>query len=466
MRIGFYGMDHPIVLMRSLFVFFTSRLEKYNRRSQKAIKNILFSLSIKGISVIISFAMIPLLVKTLTPVTYGIWLTLISLVNILNFSDVGLGNGLKNLLTEAIAKNNEKVVNELITTAYIIITLICISLFAVFNLANNFLQWDQILNAPFEMRAELNRLVLVVVFFFCLQLILKMIVSIFYAYQQSSVPDLINLLGQALSYVGVVCVAHFGTTTLLTYGVIISGMPVFVLIFTTLFVFKTKYLPITFSFRYFNKSYLRDLCTLGGKFFLIQITAYLLYQSNNMIISHTVGNLDVTIYNIAYKYGGATQLIFMIILSPLWAASTDAFVKKDFYWIRNTVGILNKIWLFLVLIGIVQIILSGKIYLLWIGQEVQIGWTVTALCILYFILSMKAGIYCYIINGSGKIFMQFVLYIIQVLIHIPLAIYLGKLIGIQGVLISMCIIMLMNVVWMRKQYYLLVNQKLHGIWNR
>lgn len=452
--------------MQYFLSFINARLQKYDRRNQKAIKNVIFSLFIKGFSVIISFAMIPLLVEKLSPVTYGIWLTLISLINILNFSDVGLGNGLKNLLTEAIAKNDQRGKNELVSTAYISVFFICILVFIIFAITNTYIQWDKVLNAPCEMRAELHLLTFVVVFFFCLQLSLNLITSILYAYQLPSIPDFINLIGQILSFVSICFVSTLGVSTLLVYGVIISGMPVFVLLLVTIWVFKTKYLPIDFSFCYFNKTYLRSLYSLGVKFFFIQFTAFLLYQSNNMIISHTVGNWDVTVYNIAYKYASATQLIFMIILSPLWAASTDAFAKKDFFWVRNTVKKLNKIWLFFVLVGVLQVVLSNKIYMLWIGDEVEVGWLITTLSVVYFMLSMKAGIYCYIINGSGKIFMQFIVYVIQVLIHIPLAIYLGKNIGIEGVLISMCLIMCLNVIWMNKQYYLIVNQKLYGLWNK
>lgn len=452
--------------MNNLFIPFTQRFAKYNVRSQKAIKHVAFSLSLRGISILISFAMIPLLLKNLSPATYGVWLTLISLVNILSFTNAGLGNGLKNLLTEEIAKKNTLVINELISTAYIAIFSICGLVFAMFVIVNPYLHWDEILNAPVEMRTQLGQLVLLVVFFFLLQLILNLITSIFYSYQKSSMPDFINLLGQVLAFVGVLVVSHLGLTDLLLYGVIISAMPVISLLLVTIVVFRRKYLPITFSFAYFNKIYLRNLCSLGGKFFLIQFTAYLLYQSNNMIISHTSGTLDVTIYNIAYKYAGATQLIFTIILSPIWAASTDALVKKEFQWIKNTVKALNKIWLFLVFVCLLQIIFSQQVYALWVGKEISISWVITTLLVVYFILSMQAGIYCYIINGSGKVFMQFLLYILQVVIHIPLAICLGRTFGVKGVLMSMCAVMLINIVWMKKQYNLIINQKLHGLWNK
>ena len=43
-------------------------------RSRKATRNIIASLAIKGVSVVISFLLVPLTLRYLNPTEYGVWL--------------------------------------------------------------------------------------------------------------------------------------------------------------------------------------------------------------------------------------------------------------------------------------------------------------------------------------------------------------------------------------------------------
>ncbi len=51
-------------------------------------KNILFSFILKGISIIISFLLVPLTIDYLNPSEYGIWLTLSSILGWINLFDI------------------------------------------------------------------------------------------------------------------------------------------------------------------------------------------------------------------------------------------------------------------------------------------------------------------------------------------------------------------------------------------
>lgn len=86
---------------------------------------------------------------------------------------------------------------------------------------------------------------------------------------------------------------------------------------------------------FFERSKIKEIVILGSKFFWIQLTTLLLFQSNNLIIAHTCGNTSVAEYNIAYKYIGLIEMAFMIIMTPFWSAATDAYARKDYQWIKG-----------------------------------------------------------------------------------------------------------------------------------
>lgn len=60
----------------------------------------------------------------------------------------------------------------------------------------------------------------------------------------------------------------------------------------------------------FRREYVKDLFSLGGKFFFIQLQVVIMYQCTNILISNVSGPELVTEYNIAYKYLGVAMMFF------------------------------------------------------------------------------------------------------------------------------------------------------------
>ena len=68
--------------------------------------------------------MIPLALNYLNPTKYGVWLILSSLIAWVNFFDIGLGNGLRNKLAEALASQEFVRARTYVSTTYAILTII------------------------------------------------------------------------------------------------------------------------------------------------------------------------------------------------------------------------------------------------------------------------------------------------------------------------------------------------------
>ena len=79
-----------------------------DKRSYEIQKNIVLSFLFKGISIIVSLVIVPLTLNYLNPTEYGVWLTLSSIMTWINLFDIGLGNGLRNKLTEALTLGDIK----------------------------------------------------------------------------------------------------------------------------------------------------------------------------------------------------------------------------------------------------------------------------------------------------------------------------------------------------------------------
>ena len=74
----------------------------------------------KGGTILISLILVPMTLSYLNPYEYGIWLTLSSTLAWIYTFDIGLGNGLRNKLTEALALNDLKLARIYVSTSFVI----------------------------------------------------------------------------------------------------------------------------------------------------------------------------------------------------------------------------------------------------------------------------------------------------------------------------------------------------------
>ena len=71
-----------------------------DERTQKMKRNTISMLIVKGLSILVSLAYVPLMLKAVDRADYGVLLTLTSIVHWVAMLDIGLGNGLRNSITK------------------------------------------------------------------------------------------------------------------------------------------------------------------------------------------------------------------------------------------------------------------------------------------------------------------------------------------------------------------------------
>ncbi|MFH0865864.1 MAG: oligosaccharide flippase family protein, partial [Bacteroidota bacterium] len=411
-----------------------------HQRTLKAKKNILATFFLKGMSIAISLILVPLTINYINPTRYGIWLTLSAIVGWFNFFDIGFGNGLRNRFAEAVARGQHELARIYVSTTYAMLMLIISFIIMVFLGINSFLNWTNILNAPDEMAAELSMLALIVFVFFCLKFVLQLVTTIMTANQQPAKASFFNMLGSVFALIIIFILTKTTSGSLIYLGIAISITPVLVLIASSLWFYNRGYRKYRPSLKFVKFKYARNLMSLGVKFFIIEIASIILYQSSNVIIAQLFGPAEVTPYNIAYKYFGIMPLVFSIIMTPFWSAYTEAYAIKDFTWIKNSIKKLKFVWLVLSVIVIIMLIFSENIYILWVGDIVHVPYLLSIVLAFYVIINAWCGIFSQFLNGVGKIKLQLYAGLIGALINIPLAVFLGREIGIAGVVLSTCLL--------------------------
>ena len=451
-----------------IFNKFISYIYNGHKRSVNVKKNILYSFFLKFISIIIGIIYVPLLIDCLSIEQYGVWLTLYSIISWFSFFDIGIGNGLRNKLTAALANDNIILARSFISTTYAIVTIIFLSILIIFHIINQFLNWSKILNTNSINNSELFILSSVVFTFFILGFIFKIIGTILLADQRPALNSLLNVIGNILSLIVIYYIKLFSKkVSLILIGSLISFIPTFILIIASYVLFRKKYKNIRPSYRYIKFNRANELINLGVKFFVIQITALIYFSTSNFILNQIVGSVAVTQFNIAYKYFYVPVMVYSIFMLPIWSAVTDAFERKDFFWLKSTLLKLNK--LSIVFIAVILIIVAGRniSYRLWIGSRVEIPLLLNIGLALNAIIQIWLSPYSQFINGTGKIILSMRFTIISSIFYIPIAIIFTKsFFGIAGTIFATIIFNGASIFFQMIQTYKLVNNKATGVWEK
>lgn len=438
-----------------------------SNRTKNITKHVVLSFIYKGGSIIANLLLVPLTINYLDTENYGVWLTLSSFIAWFSFFDIGLGNGLRNKFAEAKAKGDMLLARAYVSSAYFTIGLVCVVLVIVFIGINFFIDWTKVFNTDVTLQKDLSLLMPIVFGFFCLQLVTKLITTIYTADQYHSVQGKINFFTQAGSLLLIWFMTFTSKSSLLLFGLIFSAFPVLILIGMNFFAFSNRYKEFKPMFTLWKKKYLKDIFGLGVSFFIVQISGVILFATDNFIIAHLFTPSEVVPYNISFKYFSVSNMVFGIITTPFWSSITEAYAKGDYNWIKKTIGSFNKIAYLFVAMLLLMLFLAEFVYQHWIGDKVEVSFRLNLYIAVFFAITFLSTPYTLFLNGVGKVKVQSIQAVIVALLNIPLSFVFARNLnfGTSGIILATVLCMIPTLFLAPLQYKKIINNSANGIWN-
>jgi len=452
-----------IIGLSTIKNFFT----KGNERSLRAKKNITVSFICKSLTILIGFLIVPLTLGYVGKVEYGIWMTISSIIQWFGLFDIGLGNGLRNKLAEALARNDKEIARVYISSVFAIITGIAVLMFAGFFLFAHFISWNAVLNTQAIPNSELLSVVVMVFFFFCVGFVLNLVSSILQAMQRYAINDILGLITQLLGLVALYVLVNSTKGSLFYLCLVYGAKSAVVMLIAAIVLFLGSLKMYRPALKYIRFKKALPLLNLGARFFINQILYLIVTQTSVILVVQFFGPEDVTVFNLALRYMSITSMGYLIVLTPFLSAFTEAYTKNEYQWIRTTIKRINWIWL-LCSFATILMIFSYKIFFkLWVGDAVTIPLSLIIALAIYTIVGMWSGTYGLFLNGIGKIQLQFYVLGVQALLFFPLSYLFFKLdFGLISIVMAQIIFSIASAFFITKQYHKIINQRARGIWLR
>lgn len=414
--------------------------DKSQERSFLLRKNIFASFLLKGWSAGVQLLLVPLTIACLGNYVNGLWMVIASMLMWIDNCDIGLGNGLRNCLAESVAAGDEKGCKQYVSTAFIMLTFVMGILILIATVILLNINVYGILHIDATRVSGFTEVLIASVIVTCATFIFKLTGNVYLGLQLPAINNLIVTLGQTLTLCVVAVQYYMACHSLLYVALAYTLSPLLVNIIAFYYTFGKQYPCFRPSIADFDKGKVHSLLNLGVKFFIIQIAGIVLFMSSSIIISHLFSPDAVTPYQVAYRLFSLSLVVFMLVVTPFWSATTDAYKRGDYAWIRTSQLKLRMILVGIAIILFLVVVTSKWIYRIWVGDMVDVPFTLSLYMAIYLFEIIFSQAYSFLLNGMGVLNLQLIMTSLAALLFVPLAMLIGGRLGIEGICIALIIV--------------------------
>lgn len=392
------------------------------------------SLIVKIVSVSINLVTVPLTLKYLGAERYGLWMSISSIMTLMAFADLGLGNGLLNAVSKSKGLNERESAVEAVSSTFYILLIISLGLFMLFLAIYPYVSWNSIFNVVSPIAKQEAGLT---IFALIIPLLLNMPLGIIQRIQEGNQEgyrfQLYQILGSFISFIALLLCIKFqiGLPGLvLSY----SAGAIFASIINGYFLFTNEYKYLTPKIKNFNFRRSRLLFNTGLVFLVLNVFSLLSSTSDNIIIAHVIGVTKVASFEIIKKIF-LFSMLTQFLIQPLWPAFNEAMAKGDMVWVSKTLKKALSLSIgFGALISLPLLIFGKQIICYWVGKEYEPSWLLLCGFYLFVFQANYGGVMSTLLNSSKYINKQIVFIGLASTVSILLKIVLGRLIGIEGII--------------------------------
>lgn len=410
-----------------------NKLKTKIQNNKNIVVNVLSAFIVKGAGLIVNLIALPLYISYFNDnAVLGVWFTVLSVLNWILSFDVGIGNGLRNHLTIALANKDYEEGKRLISSSYVVLGVLTLFALAVFYFLLPCIDWNSFFNIsngviPADSLMDCIRVTLIgLLISFFLHLVRGMLFSL----QLSSMNNVIHLLTNLLlvAFLFIVQPDNLMEERIklisYTYAVLINIPFVVATVIIFLFSELRNCRP---SIRCFNKTASQKVLGLGVVFFFIQILYMTITVTNEWFITKFFKPEDTVSYQVYFRIFSLVGSLLLLAMAPLWSAITKAYAEKKIGWIIKLQSFLYLIAFVCIILEIAVVPLMQPLVNLWLKENtIAIDYFTAASFVLYGIITIWIAIQSTIVAGLGKLKIQFYLYLVAVIVKVVLIVVVSN----------------------------------------
>ncbi len=410
---------------------------QHKKRSKRILEAGFSAILCKGIVLGANAISIPIVVRYLGPVQFGIWVTISTTLALLIVLDLGIASAMTNFISEAYALDDRELAGTYATTGFLLITLIACGLGFVAWLFWGLVGWGSLFGLQGQANQRMiSHAVAAAYVVFLIGLPASLAAKFLGGYQEVRIANVVAAIGAGLNLIAVALISwlHGGLVALVVGS---SGATVGTNLGCLVWLWLWHKPWLRPSYGRWSSGIVRPLLSSGSEFFILQLAGLIVFNSDNLVISHYLGPQSVTPYSVTWKLVGYTAALQIIMTPALWPAYAEAWVRRDLVWIRRTLARVMTLTMTAAFLGSLLLIVWGRtLIIIWAGPAAVPSQLLLVLMCVWILMSTFMANTSTVLLATNNTKMQAWLSVLAAAINLGASIVLVQRIGSVGVILA------------------------------
>jgi len=390
------------------------------------------SLASRGIGIVATLVLTPIVIKGVGTEQYGAYATITSLAGVAVVTDLGIGGGLVARLAHALGRNDGASAQGLVSTAWWALSGLGLVLAAIVTCAGLVLPWPRLLGLPGLPAADAAASVVVFGIALGLGLPLGLGDRVLTATQRGTQAAGWSLLSSTVSLAATGLAAHLSGTLL----AVIATASVTPRLFSALqtWVTMNRVCPDLRPRRdLVSGRAFRQLRTAGALFLVQGVAIAVAFESDMLVVSATLGAHEAAVYSVNMRIITLVGSLAVVTLGQVFPAFGEALAGGDMPWVTRTFRRLTLALAgYSAVASLTLLVVTPAFVGWWVGSDLVpptsllvglVVWTA------YTTLLIPANM---LMNAALVIRIQIVLSLAMAALNLPLSIVLAHHLGVAG----------------------------------
>lgn len=401
-------------------------------------KNLLPSIFYKGINVIFSLLIVRFSIEYIGSESYGVWLTMFSFFTWFSAVEAGVSRSLRKKLTIYFSEKKTSSVALLIGKGYKNLAILFLIIISILVLISFFTPFAELFTGSLKMGfSNFKFLFVICTVLYISHFIFFFLNTILLSFHRPEDTYRLTAFQNAIIIAGILFLKYASFESNFFYFCVwLSLAPLLTWVLAGAYYFNGPLNTFKPKKKVLFPTQFKPLKKINTSFFIIQVCTLIIYSTDHLIITNYLSGTEVTKYNIGFKYFNLLTIVFNIIILPYWSMFSEAAHKKNKSWIKLHIKKLIIVLMAITFFAVIMLLFSDYFYLLWIGKDLNISFTLSVFMALSTLITAWIKIFMFYLNSIEDLKPQRNLLLISAVINLPLSIFLLSIWGAAGVIMA------------------------------
>lgn len=385
-----------------------------------------------GLSLLLTFLLAPLSLGYLGAERFGVLAAALALAAVLEPIDFGIRNALLSRLAAADGHNDHKESAALVQSAFRLLVVCGMVVFAGLALGLRWLPLAELLGAGPADKSAVLPTVLILGFGLAANIPLGIVDRIYLALQAGHETGKMLVVGHGLSLLLVLGLAATNGGIPLLAGALMIGPTLARVVFGLRLIRTHPELLVTVGAD--RRAQARKTLSRHSQFFFaLQVAVAVGFAADQLVISSQLGSAEVAEYSVPARTFAIVGAVVAVLARPLWPAFADARASRDVDWIRRTFRRTMIAVVLAATVGATVLALLGPGFYNALGRgQISTSWTLLIGLAVWAVLHAAGTVLAAVMNGLEIHGLQLVTGVLMAIANIVSSLWLVQKLGVSG----------------------------------